>query len=124
MLRTFADWRVIADTESQGTYMPPPAIPIADPLIAAWLLEATLLASETESTDFNGLLHSPALFPFQLIRLSSYNLTQSGRIDVVRQGIDQELVFVRRPPPVPRKDPPVHGPFSPPGGSRSRAPAD
>ena len=97
VLRAFADWGVIADTEVKGTYVPAPAKRIDDPSIGTWLLEAALFASETDSTDFKGLVHSPALFPFHLARVSSESLRRSGRLDVVQHGMQEEMVLLRRP---------------------------
>jgi hypothetical protein len=97
VLRAFADWGVIADTEAKGTYVPAPATRIDDPLIGTWLLEAALFASEADSTDFKGLVHSPALFPFHLARVSSESLRRSGRLDVVRHGMEEEMVLLRHP---------------------------
>jgi hypothetical protein len=96
ILRAFADWGVIVDTERKGTYVPAVAIRIDEPLIVTWLLEANLLASETDTTDFATLVNSPALFPFQLARVSAESLAKSGRFDVVRQGGDSNLIL-RKP---------------------------
>jgi len=97
VLRAFADWGVIADAKPTGTYVSAPTKRIADPLIVTWLLEAALLASDTDSTDFKGLVNSPALFPFQLARVSAESLTRSGRLDVLRHGLEDDLVLLRGP---------------------------
>lgn len=95
VLRAFADWGVITDTELKGTYSPMPAVRIDELVIAAWLLEATLFASDPARSDFKNLLNSPALFPFQLDRVTAASLTRSGRMDVIRQGVADELVVLR-----------------------------
>jgi hypothetical protein len=95
VLRAFADWGVIIDTERKGTYVPTEPVKISDPLVVTLLLEANLLASETDTTDFTTLVKGPALFPFQLARISAESLRKSGRFDVVRQGGDAELIVQR-----------------------------
>ncbi len=65
--------------ESQGTYVPITAMRIDDRSIATWLLEATLFTSETDSTDFNVLSHSPALFPFQVDPLIALQFDAVGQ---------------------------------------------
>jgi len=97
VLRAFADWGVIRDSKRKGTYEPANAMPIDDPAIAIWLLEATFFASRADSSDFRGLVRSPALFPFHLPHLSAERLTRSGRFDVVRHGVEDELVTLRQP---------------------------
>lgn len=70
VLRAFKDWGVVIDGEQKGHYKPNTPVPIEDPRLASWLVEATLLASDASSGDFRVLTNSPALFPFQMIRLS------------------------------------------------------
>lgn len=97
VLRAFADWGVIVDTERKGTYVPTAPARINDASLVTWLLEATLLASETDTADFATLVNSPALFPFHLERVSAESLTKAGRFDVVRQGGDSDLILQRQP---------------------------
>lgn len=95
VLRAFKDWGVIVDGEQKGYYMPTTPFPIQNPRLASWLVEATLLASNSPSGDFRVLLNSPALFPFQMSRLSVDTLTRSGRLTVVRHGMEDVLVQLR-----------------------------
>jgi hypothetical protein len=96
VLRAFKDWGVIADGERKGHYVPTPPVRIEDPRLATWLVEATLLASDASSGDFRVLTNSPALFPFQLIRLSFESLARTGRLTVIRHGMEDALVQLRR----------------------------
>jgi hypothetical protein len=97
VLRAFSDWGVIVDAEAKGTYIPPDIFQIHDPAIASWLLEATMYASNADSADFASLAHSPALFPFELPRVTSDVLKRSGRLEVVRHGVENDLVLFRQP---------------------------
>lgn len=96
VLRAFADWGVIVDLERRGEYSPVSALYVANTRTAIWLLEAAVLSVADASVDFAGLVNSPSLFPFQLGRVFPEQLMESGRLDVVRHGLESTLV--RRPP--------------------------
>jgi hypothetical protein len=96
VVRAFADWGVMTDSERRGTYTPASPLPIDDVAVAAWLMEATLLASDPAASDIRSLQNSPALFPFRIPRVPASYLTHSGRIDVVRHGLEDELLTARR----------------------------
>jgi len=95
VLRAFADWGVIHDSGRKGEYAPAPAINVADKRVAIWLLEAAVLASSEPSVDFAGLVSGPSLFPFQIGRVFPEQLMESGRLDVIRHGLESTLVNVR-----------------------------
>ena len=97
VLRAFADWGVVIETDTKGRYIGPNPMKIDDPPVATWLLEATMFAGDTSSTDFRSLANSPALFPFQLTRITSDALTVSRRLEVVRHGVGDDLVLLRKP---------------------------
>ena len=101
VLRAFADWGVIDDSRNKGEYSPAPPLPVTDTKTAAWLLEAAVLAMPGASIDFVSLVNGPALFPFQIDRIYPEQLLESGRLDVVRHGI--EHVLVRAKPTTPTK---------------------
>ena len=77
---------------------PAPAINVADPKTAAWLLEAAVLAAPEASVDFAGLVSGPSLFPFHIGRVFPEQLSESGRLDVVRHGLESTLVRLRPAP--------------------------
>jgi hypothetical protein len=97
VLRAFQDWGVIIAAERRGHYTPSRPISIEDPMLSSWLVEAVLLASEDDTTDLRALMNTPALFPFQLRRLHPESLTTSGRLTVMRHGIEEDLVMLRKP---------------------------
>lgn len=96
VLRAFADWGVLVDTDAKGTYIPAPQTLINDPSLANWLLEATMFASDTTSVDFRSLANSPALFPFHLTLVTPEALTNSRRLEIVRHGVADDLVLLRK----------------------------
>lgn len=103
VLRAFADWGVINDSDRKGEYSPAPAFTVADTRVAIWLLEAAVLSASDASVDFNGLVNGPSLFPFQIGRVFPEQLLESGRLDVVRHGLESTLVR-RRPATVQQKE--------------------
>jgi hypothetical protein len=99
VLRAFLDWGVIVSTGQKGHYAPAQPILIENPLLASWLVEAVLLASEQKTTDLHALMSTPALFPFELKRLLPETLTRSGRLTVVRHGLEENLIMLRKSAP-------------------------
>jgi len=96
VLRAFADWGVLVDTDTKGTYIPTSPMCIDDPSLANWILEATMFASDTTSIDFRSLANSPALFPFHLMLVTPEALANSGRLEIVRHGVADDLVLLRK----------------------------
>lgn len=92
VLRAFADWGVIEDSDRRGEYSQAPTLKIADPRTAAWLLEAAVVSASETAVDFDGLVNGPALFPFQIGRVFPEQLMESGHLDVVRHGLESTLV--------------------------------
>ena len=82
-------------TDVNDDYLPSPAQQIADVKTAAWLLEAIVSSMPGSSVDFDGLIKSPSLFPFQICRLHPEQLAESGRLEVVRHGLQDVLLRLR-----------------------------
>jgi len=97
VLRAFADWGVIVDSARKGEYSPSTSFPVTDPKVATWLLEAAVTSAPDGVTDFHGLVNGPCLFPFQIGRMAPEHLAASGRLEVVRHGLEETIVRVRRP---------------------------
>lgn len=96
VLRAFADWAVIQDAVRRGTYSPCSAVRVDNTSIVAWLLEGAMYGGTTSSVDWNALVQSPALFPFQLKTVTPEVMTRSGRIEVVRHSLGDELLVMRK----------------------------
>lgn len=97
VLRAFADWGVIVDASKQGEYSPADPCQIADPELAAWLLEAAVVSTPEGVADFRSLVNSPCLFPFQISRLVPEQLAASSRLEVIRHGLEETFVRIRQP---------------------------
>lgn len=94
VLRTFIDWGVLTDADDKGVYEATTVHAIKDRHLAAWLIEATLLASGSSSVAIDLVSQSPALFPFDLPHISSRDLESTDRLEVFREGGDiQTLAF-------------------------------
>ena len=95
ILRSFVDWGVLQDTAEKGVYQAGPVKIIRDPELAAWLIEATLIASDSQSKPLQVIIQSPILFPFSISLPSSSQLEQNDRLELFRQGLDTDMVSLR-----------------------------
>jgi hypothetical protein len=97
ILRCFVDWGVLQETREKGVYQVSPARPVQDKQLAAWLIEAALLAQSTDTSVLQTLLQTPTLFPFRMPRLYAADLEGQGRVEIFRQGLDEDMVTWRAP---------------------------
>jgi hypothetical protein len=97
VLRSFLDWGVLNKTHEKGIYSTAPPMTVDDSPLIAWLVEASLHSRANGSAPLKDLLDSPSLFPFHFkpIRAESL-LTASSRIDILRHGLDDNLVMLRK----------------------------
>lgn len=95
ILRSFVDWGVLQDTTDKGVYQASPLKVIKDPRLAAWLVEATLIANNSQSKPLQVIIQSPILFPFSISLPSSSQLEQNDRLELFRQGLDTDMVSLR-----------------------------
>lgn len=98
VMRSFVDWGVLKETESKGIYLAADPFGISEPSITAWLLEASLHARPSGSASIGELVEAPNLFPFGL--KSSYStrlIGDSKRIELVRHGLDHDLLMLKTP---------------------------
>jgi hypothetical protein len=95
ILRSFVDWGVLQDTTDKGVYQASPMKVIKDPKLAAWLIEATLIANNSQSKPLQALIQSPVLFPFSINLPISAQLEQNNRLELFRQGLDTDMISLR-----------------------------
>lgn len=95
VLRAFADWGVVADSERQGEYQCSPARLITDPELAKWLYEAVVVSLPDGASDFRSLVSSPGLFPFQLPAMSPAQLSGANRVEVIRHSLEESMVKLK-----------------------------
>ncbi len=96
VIRSFVAWGVLKDSEAKGCYEKVAPVTIADANLASLMLESALLASPEGKSALGLLLKHPAFFPFQLPVMTGEFVSQrSDRIDVVRYGLDDELLKLK-----------------------------
>lgn len=95
-VRSFVAWGVLKDSEAKGCYEKTTPVNIVEPNLAILMLESALLATPEGKGELGLLLNHPAFFPFKLPVITGNYLTQhSDRIEVVRYGLDDELLKLR-----------------------------
>ncbi len=95
-VRSFVAWDVLIDSDSKGCYEKAEAMPIADQNMAILMVEAALHAMPEGKGALGLLLSNPAFFPFQLpVMTGDFISQQTDRIDVVRYGMDDELLKLK-----------------------------
>ena len=100
VLRSFIDWGVLTDTAAKGVYAQGEQRQIEDAKVAAWLAEAMLHGQSSGTAGLTRLLHHPSLFPYRLPHLAASQLAaNSTGLEVLRQGLDEEVLMLRAPQP-------------------------
>ncbi len=96
VLRCFVDWGVIEDTREKGVYQAAPLRLVEDKKLVAWLIEAALVASNSDASILRAIAQTPALFPFAVAQLNFISLSGNERLELLRQGLDQNMIMLRR----------------------------
>lgn len=98
VLRSFVDWGVLLETSEKGIYSSGTPISIDNHRTSAWLIEASLRARESGSAPLRDLVENPGLFPFRIKPIKADALvTANSRLDLLRHGLDDDLIMLRRP---------------------------
>jgi hypothetical protein len=87
------DWGVLKDSKEKGVYEMAPQISITDESLSAWLIEAALRASGSNSVPLKTLINSSSIFPFKIETPPISSL--SGRVELLRQGVDEDIVMLK-----------------------------
>ncbi|RMH03678.1 MAG: hypothetical protein D6704_12255 [Nitrospirae bacterium] len=96
VLRSYVDWNVLRETAKRGIYSQGAIHSISHTELIAWLVEALLHAHPGGSVALATALHSTSLFPFEIQATSAESLAAaSGRLEVLRHGLDQEMLMLR-----------------------------
>ena len=95
-VRSFVAWGALKDSEAKGCYEKAAPVSIADTNLAILMFESALLATPEARSALGLLLNNPAFFPFQLpVMTGDFVSQRSERIDVVRYGLDDELLKLK-----------------------------
>lgn len=93
VVRSFIAWRTLAETDSKGCYAITKPMDITDMQVVGLLLESMLLATPSAKGAVHGLIHNPACFPFRLPIMNGKQIALcNDRVEVARQGLDEELL--------------------------------
>jgi len=96
VVRSFVDWGILTKTEEKGIYTHGNSYSIEDPKLISWLIEASLHAGSNSSAVIKNLLNSTSLFPFRLMHMpAEYLVSLSPRLELLRQGFDEDWVILK-----------------------------
>ncbi len=96
VIRAFVAWGALKDSGARGCYGKATPVSIADTDLAILMFESALLATPEANVALGLLLNHPAFFPFQLpVMTGDFVSQRSARIDVVRYGLDDELLKLK-----------------------------
>ncbi|MBL3593367.1 MAG: hypothetical protein JMJ93_07635 [Synergistaceae bacterium] len=95
-IRSFVAWGALKDSEAKGCYEKAAPVSIAEPNLAILMIESALLATPEAKSAMELFVNNPAFFPFQLpVMTGDFVSQRSDRIDVVRYGLDNELLKLK-----------------------------
>lgn len=96
VIRSFVAWGVLKDAEDKGCYEKAAPVIISDQNLVILMFESALHANPEGKGAMGLLLNNPAFFPFQLpVMTGDFVAQRSDRIDVVRYGLDDELLKLK-----------------------------
>lgn len=97
VLRSYVDWGVLSEANEKGIYNAGTYLAVDDSRLIAWLVEASLHARADGSAPLKDVIDSPSLFPFCLRPIPGESLlATSENVDILRHGLDDELVMLRK----------------------------
>ena len=86
---------MLKETQEKGIYQATATLSVNDTELAQWLIEASLIASGSASSTLKGITKNPALFPFATESISIKGLESHGRLELLRQGLDEDVIMLR-----------------------------
>ncbi len=95
LLRSMAQWGVIVEVGDKKTFGAASHRLPVHAAVAELLIQALLIDSDQDSIEMTNLLGHAALFPFDL-HVVPTQLRDSDTIEVFRQGLDVDMVTIRR----------------------------
>lgn len=92
VVRSLIEWGALTETDDHGVFAPGALASVPDQdKIGPWILEAGMLGAEHQTQPFRSLVTAAAFFPFTL-HVSPQDVGRSPRLEVSRQGLDQDMV--------------------------------
>jgi hypothetical protein len=93
VVRSLVGWGVLVETNERGIFSAAPRITVADG-VGPWLLEAGISNCEKQMRPFRSLVGAASFYPLEL-RLSARDVGSSPRLEVYRQGLDEDMVMLK-----------------------------
>jgi len=95
LISTLVDWEVLRSTKTRGHFLLARKMTTSVPDLQLWLLESVLGASAAYEIEAQQLLRLPESFPFT-ISVGVNDLRKHDGFDIHRQGLDMDMVAVRK----------------------------
>lgn len=96
VIRSFVAWGALKDSDRKGCYEKANSVIISNINLTVLMFESAILATPDAKAALGLLLSNPAFFPFMLPVINGTIVSQnSNRIDVVRYGLDDELLRLK-----------------------------
>lgn len=95
IIQSLADWKIIRETDIKRSYQLETPLPIKNKLLAAWLVEAILISKQVNYASIKTVIQNPVLFPFSIDSIKPSELKVNQRLEVFRQGLDEDMVRLR-----------------------------
>ena len=96
VIRSMVLWEALRETQERGVFAAGPPIEISrGDKLGPWMIEAAIAGSDHEGRPLRSLLTSSFFFPFRL-NISLRELALRHRLEVHRQGLDEDMVTLRR----------------------------
>lgn len=95
LITSMVDWEVLRATKTKGHFLLARKMTTSVTDLQLWLLEAMLSASASDEIEAQQLLRLPELFPFSFT-VGVGDLRKDEGFNIHRQGLDMDMVSVRR----------------------------
>ena len=95
LVQSLLEWGVLEELAEKRNFKTVLAATSLNENIANWILEASLIATGNNSAPIDTLIKSPALFPFRIDAINSFELNKHPRLQVFRQGVDDDVVMFK-----------------------------
>ncbi len=94
-LQSLQSWNVLLPAGTRNVYQAAPPVAITDPEMTGWLVEAALRSAGAHMFPVRTVPQLPIHFPFVLSPTNVYQIQNSKRIELLRQGLDEDLIALR-----------------------------
>ena len=97
ILSSFVDWKVLERSAKRGNYEGISPRPVTHRRLVAWLIESVLISNSSTSGSLKSIAQAPSLFPFRIDSMNINDLKENERLELYRQGLDEDIIMLRVP---------------------------